>query len=352
MRVVHFAETLKGGPATYLNELLPFQVRAYDKVTVFVPASQASFITCPGVSVEAYPDARRSLLGVAQLARHWVRHARTNDYDVIHLHSTFAGLAGRLAPRSNGLRIVYCPHGWSFAMDTTPVKKQVYSLAERLLALRTDTIVNISRSEENLSVRAGIPKAKTRLVYNGIGNAEWAPLPAGSDGKRLLFVGRYDRQKGVDILIEAMKDLGPRGYGLTMIGGPVVGEPPIRAIPENVVDLGWRSENDVRQAMTEADAVVMPSRWEGFSLVALEAMRMGRPIVATSASSLPEAVIDGETGVLCPPGSAQEFARAVLRLADMDMRQLGINGRERYERLFTAERMFHQLETIYRGPRR
>jgi len=348
MRVIHFVESLKGGPATYLNELLPFQVRAYEHVAVLCPEGQAQFITCDGVEVIPFSETGRGPLGIAKLLAYWVRYAASNNYDVLHLHSTFAGLAGRLAPRMGHARLVYCPHGWSFAMDSTPAKRRIYAFVERLLAHRTDAIINISASEETIATRVGIPKAKSALIHNGISDAKWSPLPEGRQPSRLLFVGRYDRQKGVDILIEAMRELAPLGYTLTMIGGSVISTPILGHLPPGVTDLGWRKPQEIQDAMAEADVVVMPSRWEGFGYVGVEAMRAGRPLIASAVGGLEELVIDNQTGILCAPNSVSALINAILRLSQMNTRTLGINARLRYEAFFTAERMFQQLEAVYR----
>jgi len=234
------------------------------------------------------------------------------------------------------------------ATNGAPVLKNLYGMAESFFSTRTDAIINIAKSEERLAQRAGIAPNKSFLVYNGIENAEWEPVPQGRQTSRLLFVGRYDHQKGIELLVEAMRTLWSRGFQLQTIGGPVIGKPAVVDFPSYVTDLGWKSPEDIREAMASADIIVMPSRWEGFSQVALEAMRAGRAIMATTASSLPEAVVDGETGVLCAPGSAQAIVDGILRLSELDVRQLGINGRKRYEQRFTAERMFRQIDEIYR----
>jgi glycosyltransferase involved in cell wall biosynthesis len=119
-------------------------------------------------------------------------------------------------------------------------------------------------------------------------------------------------------------------------------------LPASIIDHGWRSPKEVEAAMADADVVVMPSRWEGLPFVAAEAMRAGRPVVAAAVGGIPEMVVDGETGALCAPGSPQALAEAVLRVAAMDIRQLGLNGRKRYGEMFTAEAMFHRMDAVYR----
>jgi glycosyltransferase involved in cell wall biosynthesis len=349
MRVLHFVEALYGGTATYLNELLPFQTEAYSQVSVLCPQGQSHLITCDGAELFLYPDTSRSPTGIFRLYKSWAAHLAENSYDIIHLHSSFAGVIGRLRLPKPRPRVVYCAHGWAFAMDTSLAKKRLYGAVERILSYRTDVIINISKDEQELARQAGIPESRCALVYNGIRDADWRPIEANRKAARLLFVGRYDRQKGIDLLVDAMGELSSRGFVLETIGGPIVGKPVVTKFPPSIVDRGWRSPKEICGAMAEADIVVMPSRWEGFGLVAAEAMRAARPVVAAAVGGLNEIVIDGETGVLCPPGSAQAIVEGIVRLANMDIRAVGENGRKRYEALFTADRMFRKIDNLYRN---
>lgn len=348
MKVVHVSESLPGGPATYLNELIRHQCKAYDEVTIICPEGQTDLIKDEAVRLVTFRKTGRNLSSLLDLYRVIGRELRRSKCDILHLHSSFAGVIGRLHLSHGRARIVYCPHGWSHAMKTSPLKKFAYRCVERVLSWNTGLVVNISKSEEALSRQAGIPAQKCATIYNGIQNLPWAPLPEGRQLKNLLFVGRYDLQKGVDLLAAAMERLGPMGYELTTVGGTVISEPMATAFPASVADLGWRQSEEIRALMGDADAVIMPSRWEGFSLVTLEAMRAGRPVIATRVSSLPEAVIDGECGVLCDPESPEALIQAVQRLASMDIRHLGVNARQRFEELFTSETMFQEMDASYR----
>jgi glycosyltransferase involved in cell wall biosynthesis len=90
------------------------------------------------------------------------------------------------------------------------------------------------------------------------------------------------------------------------------------------------------------------SRWEGFGLVAVEAMRAARPIVATEVGGLAEIVVHGCSGILVPPESPAALLNGVDRLAGMDLREMGLNGRKRYEELYTADLMFSRTDQVYR----
>ena len=346
MRVLHFTQTLPGGPATFLNELLAFQAEAYTRVTLLCPAAQHRLIESGKTEVVPLADARRNPRGLLAMYRSLCKHVSANRYDVIHLHSSFAGAVGRLAPRRLGARVVYCAHGWAHGMDVAASQKLLYAASERLLATRADVIINISQSEQRRAAEVGIPSAKCKLIYNGVRDAAWTPLEARRRARRLLFVGRYDRQKGLDVLLQAMNGLATEGFSLTAIGSPVIGQPSVDHFPRSVRNLGWQNRAVIQREMAECDLVVVPSRWEGFGLVAIEAMRAGRAVVATNVGGLAEVVVDGETGILCPAASPDALQAAIVRAAPF-ARQAGIAGRARYEHLFTAERMFRQTHAAY-----
>jgi glycosyltransferase involved in cell wall biosynthesis len=347
LRILHFAETLVGGPASYLNELLPFQVKTYGEVWLFCPADQRHLIKCDGVRTIGFSDYTRSFAGLVRLFQSWRALTRNTEFDIIHLHSSFAGAIGRLDVGPRRSKVLYCPHGWSFGMDCHPLLRVVYAVVERVLSGRSDTIVNISMGEQELARMAGLPAQKLRMVHNGIRDVEWRPLKRGKTAQRLLFVGRYDRQKGIDLLLEAMEELRHDGYSLNCIGAPVVGKPAVEAFPSCATDLGWQAPERVREAIADADLIVVPSRWEGFGLVVAEAMRAARPVAATAVGGLTELVVDGESGVLYRPGSPQAIIDAVRRVGAMDIRQLGINARRRYESMFTAGQMVQGINRLY-----
>jgi glycosyltransferase involved in cell wall biosynthesis len=102
--------------------------------------------------------------------------------------------------------------------------------------------------------------------------------------------------------------------------------------------------------MHAIDVFAMPSIWEGFGLVLLEAMAAGRPIVASRVATIPEVVVDGETGLLVPPGEPLALAEALAQLADQPAlaSRLGEAGRQRLRRHFSVEKMVGDTELLYR----
>jgi glycosyltransferase involved in cell wall biosynthesis len=185
------------------------------------------------------------------------------------------------------------------------------------------------------------------------------PVPAAGGGlRRLAFVGRLVEQKGVDVLIDAMRLLANRFPKLHLA---IAGNGAERSGLEAQVgrlDLGGRisfvgtlGHDAVYRLLGEADLVVMPSRIEPFGLVALEAAQMARPIVASAVDGLPEVVIHGETGLLVPPDDPAALAAAIAALLDdpARARALGAAARRRAETLFAWDRYVDAHERLFQA---
>ncbi len=162
---------------------------------------------------------------------------------------------------------------------------------------------------------------------------------------RLLFVGNLSYRKGVDLLPPIMQALGPR-FHLDIVASPD-GDTGRFDLP-NITMLGRLDEADLIQAYQHCDALLFPSRWEGFGYTALEAMACGKPVIASNASALPEVVEDGVTGILCEPGDVDAFTIACKQLAEAPerARAMGLAGRERAMREFSEDRLISRYEDL------
>jgi glycogen(starch) synthase len=181
--------------------------------------------------------------------------------------------------------------------------------------------------------------------------------PADGDPS-VLCVGRVSREKGFDVALTAFASVRARIPGARLViagGGPGRGELAHQAAALDlggVVDLlGWVTPDRVAALMNAATVVVVPSRQEGFGLVALEAALMARPVVAARVGGLPEVVVHGETGLLVEPDDAGALADAITFLLghpDATTR-MGRRARERAASAFDWERCVSGYEALYRS---
>jgi glycosyltransferase involved in cell wall biosynthesis len=360
-RVLHAAENIKGGVGTYLRDLLVMQRAHYGNgvVVAVVPETQAEILKAPeGVEIVTFDNRGPRWLSTLRLARTMREWVERTDPDVIHLHSTFAGLALRPLLRWMRMRgavqapVIYCAHGWSFDRDTSFLSRRLAAWLERTLAPLCDAIVCISAHELRLANEAGISGDSVVQITNGVPRD--APTPAApgpavewpAGKRRVLFVGRFDRQKGVDVLLDAMSRMQVSSFGW-LVGERVLGDGEELKFPPNVRSTGWLSAAEISAYYESAEVLVVPSRWEGFGLIAVEGMRAGLPVIATRAGGLPEIVENGVTGLLIEPGRPDAIADAVRSLSDETRARMGKAGRARFEAQFTLDRVHQQLTALY-----
>lgn len=356
-KIVHAAETSGGGLATYLGHLVRMQRDFFGPgcVTAILPKRQSQFLkSVPGVELLTFDDSAGRMRNAVRLARRLKEYAGNGMPNVVHLHSTFAGAVLRpmLLKLRRKTKIIYCPHGWAFDRQMSGYAEYGAKLVERKLAPLCDAIVCISHHEVRAARNCGIPAEKLRLIRNGVPLTppppEVDPVSIGwpSGKRRILFVGRFDRQKGVDVLLRAVAELHDRVFAC-IIGDSIVEHSSMRTHSENVRFCGWLSPPQIEAFYQTADVVVVPSRWEGFGLVAAEAMRAGVPVIASDVGGLREIVDDGVTGVLIPTDDVQALVRVLRDLSDDQLRAMGRAGKERFLREFTMERTHRELCDLY-----
>jgi len=196
---------------------------------------------------------------------------------------------------------------------------------------------------------AGLGRGTILTIHNGVKDAELVPMPRPYEGPTLGTVGRLDRQKGYDILLHALTHV-PDAVLILVGDGPERG--PLEhlaselGIADRVLFEGWR--DDARRYLTIFDVFVLPSRFEGFPLVIIEAMLARLPVVATHVGSVEEAVVNDQTGVLIQPDDPDALAIALRRLvSDPERsRELGERGRRRALQ-FTSATTARAFETLY-----
>lgn len=355
MKIFHVAETIKGGVATVLRHLVEGQtVDGSCVVHCLVPHDHIGELG-PAGSLVAHTFHRtgRNLRSLASLALAFSQALLRERPDVVHVHSTFAGVICRvllfMARPICRPSVVYCPHGWSFIMDVRGLKRSIYVLIERMLIRVTDAAICVSHFEKATAMEVGLGERKLHVVHNGVrrpGDLAEPARRAHAGVTRLLYVGRLDHAKGFDILVEAMRKLPLDAYHLTVVGDSVEKHAE-RPIMGNITYAGWLAPSEVYDAMAHADVLVVPSRWESFCLVAAEAQVMGLAVIAGERCSLPEIVSSGETGVLFRPHSAEAIVQAVKGVSAMELAEMGHNAKQASEGRFTIEEMNRRIFQIY-----
>lgn len=352
--VLHVAETMTGGIASYFDEMLPAQKAALGEgaVQVLVPASQLDH--CSALDEDSaltYRDTSSRGWRIFTLAWTFYKTLWTLRPEIVHAHSTIAGAVVRICclvlPRRP--RIVYCAHGWAWDREAKSWQKKVIANIEAVLTRFTDKVICISQHDHDSAIARGLPSDKLVTVLNGIQAVPAGPeMNTGLAHRNYLFVGRFDRQKGIDIFLDAMMMMGSQANAYA-VGSQVLDGGTLCRWPPSVEPTGWLSRSRVMEFMRSVDALVVPSRWEGFGLVALEAMRAGCPVIAARVGGLKELVIDGETGFLFEPNDPYALQRTLEKAASVDLKAMGKNASKRFHDFYTADRMNSSILSIYKN---
>lgn len=195
------------------------------------------------------------------------------------------------------------------------------------------------------------------LIYNSLDVPALPSEPPPRDAPRLLCVGRLSKEKGFDLALTAFASLRERFHRLRLViagAGPARPELEQQAAELDLTDsvefVGSVCSDEVPALMNAATIVVMPSREEGFGLVALEAALMARPVVATRVGGLPEVVVHQQTGLLVEPDDSATLAEAIaLLLAHPETAaQMGEAARHRAQELFSWDRCVDAYAALYR----
>jgi Glycosyltransferase len=350
-RVLHLSEYTKGGVETHLNEVLAHQSESHD---IYLMASEYNSnretlrISPDRLILYRYRRSPKYFLPAARAIRQTVREL---EPDIVHVHGTFAGafLRTLLLFKRKRPAIVYCSHGWAFLMDTPRWRRKLYAMAEKLLALRTDVIIHISDYEYEAALKFGLPSNKSVVVHNGVSSAPPAsqePFRLAKDEINLLFVGRFDRQKGFDRLLEVFNEHRFENVRLYLVGEAVLSQSEYR-YPDNAVRVGWVDHSEIDRYMKACDALIVPSRWEGFGLVAIEALRNRKPVIASKRGALPEIIEHGVNGYLFDFDDKEQLAGIVRSLDKRELETLGQAGERLFREKFHADRMNRQIERLY-----
>jgi len=352
--VLIVAQPVTYGVAVCVRQLAEAAVSSGHDVTVACPGAEkgplAEWVERAGAHLATVNLARAPAL--RDLSDLWTIRRLARGRDVVHLHSSKAAALGRVAVASLGRRrpaVVVTPHYWSWLVGGRWAP--LYRRIERILASRCDVIVAVSEKEavEGHAV-LGAAGDRIMVIPNGVDRAHFSPDGACADrdpGTPLIVcVGRLSEQKGQDVAIRALALLRDPSTRLRLVGGDSQGGERARlhalAASLGVDDrIGWRGHlADTAPELRAADLVIAPSRWEGMSLVLLEAMACGAALVVTDVSGT-EAV--GDAGVIVPPGDPQALAAAIDELLEdaPRRRQLGRAARDRsrsYDLVTTLQR--------------
>ena len=278
---------------------------------------------------------------------------RTRPF-IIHSFLFRANILGRIAGRLTGVPAVIS------SIRVIEADKHYKHFIDRITSSMVSMYIAVSNAARKFTIKnVGVCPDKIVTVYNGIECRSKQVKPPDSfltdnNYRNIALVGRLDRQKGHNVLIEAVKAVLPKQPDLRVY---FFGEGPCEFFLRQTVKKENLSEHiifmdvteNIRSWISEMDIIVLPSLWEGLPNVLLEAMAEARPVVASRIAGIDEIVVDGTTGILFDPENPQSLAQALLGI--LNNKPLALNmGREGKKRVlekFSMEKMSKKTMGVY-----
>ena len=323
-----------------------------------------------GFRIIEIPELRRSIYPLMD----WVSYRRLIETfrelrpDIVHTHSSKAGIIGRYAAAKAGLPAVHTIHGASFHRGQSALAFNVYCQLERWAARKTDVFLSVCDSLTDQYVEAGIaPRDRFTTVYSGMDVDSFLNPSRSRDEVReqlglqpdqiaVAKVARLFHLKGHKFLIEAARTVIDRcpNVRFVLIGDGILREQFEQRISElglseHFILTGLVPPEQIPELVNAAEIVAHTSEWEGLARVLPQALISGKPVVSYDVDGAREVVIPGETGYLLPVEEIAGLADAICELAESpELRiRLGENGRARFTDVFRHQTMTAQLRDVY-----
>ncbi len=378
MHIVHYITRLIIGGAQE-NTLLTVE----DQHHLF--GDRVTLITGPGVGPEGSLEQRArdggldlQLIGSSQRAIHpwhdWqtyrqlIRMLREMKPDLLHTHSSKAGIIGRAAAAKLKIPCVHTIHGSAFHYGQSPIAHSLYKNLERWAGKRTDKFISVCDSMTDQYVAAKVAtRDKFVTVYSGfdvepflspVRPPELVRAELGLKPEHVVIgkVARLFPLKGHEYIVRAAKEVIERCPNVRFL---FVGDGILRpGFEEELKSLGLRDHfifaglvppGKVAELIHAMDIVVHTSVWEGLARVLPQGLVAGKPVVSYDVDGAKEVIITGETGFLVPARAISELSAALCELAsDPQMRnRLGKTGRLRFTDQFRHQTMTKQIRDVY-----
>ena len=317
IRVLHVVEAFSGGVVTFLQALVNGSDECIENIILYArrdnTPTEPEKLFRPGTRLIYSEHLTRELSPVEDIAAFFEirRVVREVQPDVVHLHSSKAGVLGRWAIDGKKTPLFYTPNGYSFLMDGCgEMRRRLYFLFEKLCGYRRCTTVACGKGECEQGKR--VTKDIT-YISNGINTQEIDSLvlqiPEASGGVSICTLARISKQKNPELfnkIAQAFPDI-----HFTWVGD---GEMRNSLTSSNIEVTGWLAREEALRKVTESTVFLLPSQWEGLSLSLLEAMYLKRLCIVSRVPGNADVIETGETGYICE--GLEEYVKVIQDILD------------------------------------
>ncbi|ANE46394.1 hypothetical protein SY83_09000 [Paenibacillus swuensis] len=346
MKIVMLSECLGGGVLTYLQTQANFMAQeGHEIVLVYCrreqtpPPEALRNMFVPKVKLTELQFKRSSPLAYWKYGADVKRVLAQEKPHIVHYHSSFAGLIGRLAVRGSETPTYYTPHGYAFLQIVkSPAARKVYFMLERMAVLfnRSTTVVPISDSEtsaaEEVSLRAPIVKIDTGIDIEMLESKRQPGGASPETRKQIVSCGRLSQQKNPLLFVEVAKACQDRGIDADFLwigGGELEGDVRARIAEYGLEDririTGWvRHEEAIREMDNNTDIYLQTSLWEGLPITVLEAMYLQTCVIVNRAPGNIDPIRQGLNGFIVD--STSGFADVIGEMLSQPERKAAIKA--------------------------
>ena len=348
-RLLYFVEAMGGGVFTYIVDLANELVEKYDMYIAYAVRPQTPS------DYEKYFDKRIHLIRVKNFERsislfkdikalvEIKKIAKSVSPDIIHLHSSKAGVLGRVAFNGKKIKLFYTPHGYSFLMQNqSETKRKVYKTIEKLCCKSGSITISCSKGEHEETLKL---TNKALYVNNGINIDSLQHLIDNTKANRnttftVFTLGRICYQKNPDLFNEIAYKM--PGIRFIWIGD---GELKNRLTAPNIEITGWCERTDALRIALSADAFVLTSLWEGLPISLLEAMYMKKYCLVSNVIGNKDVIHDGINGFIC--NSAIDYVDRIKLLQSEEQNGLLEKAYSDVTDYYSTKTMANQYDLIY-----
>ncbi|WP_272672839.1 glycosyltransferase family 4 protein [Providencia sp. PROV037] len=275
--------------------------------------------------------------------------------DIVTLHSSKAGIIGRLSLIFTSIPVIFTAHGWAFTDGIPKTKKYIFVFIEKLFSNFADKIITVSEKDKKLALRYKVASEKKQVViHNGISDIDIFKNPNSSPNSspiKLISVARFSKQKDHITLFQSLKELN-NNWHLSLIGkGPLLNQMIELAkklnLDSNITFYGERE--DVAELLSQSDIFILSTNWEGLPISIIEVMRAGLPIISTDVGGVNELIFDGINGYLIRPKDNSHLTEKINELINSKSKreEYGSASRALFLKKFHINNMYTKTKNTF-----
>lgn len=368
-RIMHITQS-NGGVARYLQMFFKYSSIEYENILVYPKMYESErelfeekLNKIEFIEMEREINFSKDFKAVREISK----LIKIYNPDLIYAHSSKAGALARIANLKNKKAIIYNPHGWAFDMKVGKLKKILYIIIEKMLALACDNIITISEAEKKSALNKRIcNRRKIEKIINGIDIEEYESMRFEKESFRekngikkndivIGMVGRISLQKAPDNFIQVASMIKKKYSNAFFV---IVGDGEERKNIERLIDesdltdsvliTGW--VENIYDYINIFDVALLLSRWEGFGLAITEYMISKVPIVSTNVGAINELITNEKSGLLVEVDNIRDTVKAIDKiLKNKEFATKMINQADKIVRKeFNVKRVVRQTEELYK----